>query len=167
MFRTLVLTISILFFAGIASAQVFQGEFKDWGFFTSKENGKKICYITSSPVKKTGTYKIRGQVYLIVTYRGKGTVPEVGVDTGYTYKSDTDADFIVDGRKQFSFFTSSKTPQMSWAKDEQADRTVIAALKNGGRVTVKGTSNRGSTSQDTYSLKGFGAAYDKMIAACQ
>jgi invasion protein IalB len=167
MFRTLIIAVSILFFAGIASAQTFQGEFKDWGLFTSKEAGKKICYITSSPSKKSGTYKIRGQVYTIVTYRGKGTTPEVGIDTGYEYKKDSDVEFNVDGKKKFSFFTSPQTPQMSWAKDEQADKAVIAALKNGRKVTVKGVSNRNSTSLDTYSLRGFGAAYDKMISTCK
>lgn len=168
MFRGLILVLSItILFPYQAFSQTLSGEFKDWVLFTSREEGKKVCYITSNPTRKTGTYKIRGDVYMIVTYRGTGSIPEVSIDTGFPYKSGSEVAFIIDGRKQFTFFTSAQTPQMSWAKDAQADRTVIEAMKRGGRVTTKGTSTRGTTAQDTYSLKGFSAAYSKMLASCQ
>ena len=163
----LVSTLVITLAATSAFSQSLGGQYKDWAFFTSKEDGNKVCYITSNPTRKTGTYKIRGDVYMIVTYRGSGSIPEVSIDTGFPYKNGSNVDFVIDGKKQFTFFTSGQTPQMAWAKDSQADRTVIDAMKRGSRVNTKGTSARGTVAQDTYSLKGFSAAYDKMIAACQ
>ena len=166
MFRALILAFIITFSALNSSAQTLGGQFKDWAFFTTKEDGKKVCYITSNPTRKTGTYKIRGDVYMIVTYRGQGSTPEVATDTGFTYKKGSNVSFVIDGKKQFTLLNSPQTPQMAWTKDEQTDRTVIDAMKNGGRVVVKGTSYKGTTAQDTYSLRGFSAAYNKMVAAC-
>ncbi len=167
MFRVLSLFLVLTFTSIPAFSQTLTGQYKDWATFTAQEDGRKVCYITSNPTRKTGTYRIRGDVYMIVTYRGAGTVPEVSIDTGFPYKIGSTVSFIIDGRKQFSFFTSAETPQMAWAKDSQADRTVIDAMKRGGRVTTKGTSTRGTTAQDTYSLRGFSAAYDKMVASCK
>ncbi len=149
-----------------ANAQEIKGEFKDWAVFTATESGNRVCYITSNPTKKTGNYRIRGDVYMLVTYRQLGT-PEVSIDTGFPYKRSSEVAFVIDGIKTFKFFTSAQTPQMAWAKDEQMDRTVIEAMKRGGRVSTKGTSERGTYAQDTYSLKGFTAAYNKMVALCQ
>ncbi len=167
MLRPLILTLAILLLAPATFAQTLGGTFKNWAFFTSTEDGRKVCYITSNPIRKTGTYRIRGDVYMIITYRGAGSTPEVSIDTGFPYKSGSEVDFVIDGRKSFKFFTSAQTPQMAWAKDEQADRTIIEAMKRGGRVNTKGTSTRGTVAQDTYSLSGISAAYSKMVAACQ
>ncbi len=167
MLKYVVVIISVLIASiSSANAQSLQGEFKDWAVFTATEAGNKVCYITSNPTKKTGNYRVRGDVYMLVTYRQLGT-PEVSIDTGFPYKKGSEVSFVIDGAKTFKFFTSPQTPQMAWAKDEQMDRTVIESMKRGGRVTTKGTSARGTYAQDTYSLKGFTAAYNKMVALCK
>ncbi len=150
-----------------ANAQTLVGEFNDWALFTSSEGGNKVCYITSNATKKTGNYKRRGDVYMIVTARSGSSAPEVSVDIGFPYRTGSELSFIVDGSKKFSLFTSAQTPQMAWAKDQQSDRTIIDALRRGGRVVTKGTSQRGTYAQDTFSLKGFTAAYNKMVASCK
>ena len=150
-----------------ANAQQFLSEHGNWAVFTSSEAGSKVCYITANPTRKTGNYRVRGDVYMIVTYRGGNSVPEVAIDTGFEYKKASEVAFVVDGRKSFKLFTSAQTPQMSWAKDAQSDRTIIEAMKNGGAVSVKGTSVRGTYAQDSYSLKGFTAAYNKMMNSCR
>lgn len=167
MIRVLVLSLAIILMATPSFAQTFKGEFNDWALFTTTEGDTKVCYITSNPTRKTGNYRVRGDVYMLVTYRGPLSKPEVSIDTGFPYRKGSEVDFSIDGRKNFKFFTSAQTPQMAWAKDEQMDRTVIDAMKRGGRVTTKGTSQRGTYAQDTYSLKGFTAAYDKMVATCR
>ena len=40
-------------------------------------------------------------------------------------------------------------------------------MKGGNDMTVRGTSTRSTYSLDTYSLLGFTAAYEAMVAACR
>lgn len=161
------IALAIIIFSISANAQQFISEHGNWAVFTSAEAGSKVCYITANPTRKTGNYRVRGDVYMIVTYRGGNSVPEVAIDTGYEYKRNSEVGFSIDGRKNFKLFTSAQTPQMAWAKDAQTDRTIIDSLKRGGSLSVRGTSLRGTYSQDSYSLKGFTAAYDKMMNACR
>jgi invasion protein IalB len=167
MYKYIILSVVLLGISFSANAQQFISEHGNWAVFTSAEAGSKVCYITANPTRKTGNYRVRGDVYMIVTYRGGNSVPEVAIDTGYEYKRNSEVGFSVDGRRNFKLFTSAQTPQMAWAKDAQTDRTIIDALKRGGNLSVRGTSIRGTTSQDTYSLRGFTAAYNKMMSSCR
>lgn len=166
MLRKLLVLSAVLFTSLASNAQELKGEFKDWAVFAATENGRKVCYATTNASRKTGNYRIRGDVYMLVTYRSLGT-PEVSIDTGFPYKRGSEVTFTINGSKTFKFFTSPQTPQMAWAKDEQMDRTVIEAMKRGANVVTKGTSERGTYAQDTYSLRGFTAAYNKMVGLCQ
>ncbi len=156
----------LVFLAAPAFAQTLKGEYNDWAFFQTKDKDSKVCYITANPSKKTGNYKKRGDVYMLVSYRGKLSKPEVSLDSGFPYKKDSDVDFNIDGKKSFKFFTSDKTPKMAWGKDEEMDRSAIEAMKKGNKVTVKSISSAGTKATDTYSLKGFNAAYSKMLSSC-
>ena len=44
---------------------------------------------------------------------------------------------------------------------------MIAAMKRGSQLKVRGTSTRDTYSLDTYSLLGFTAAYNAMLNACK
>ena len=135
--------------------------------FSTREDGKKICYITSNPVKETGTYHKRGDAYIIVTFRGAGTTPETSISSGFPFKEDSEVSFQVDKKNAVMFFTSDETPEMAWAKSERDDKDVVALMKKGNKVVVNETSTKNTKAIDTYSLKGFSAAYDKMVSNCK
>lgn len=149
-----------------ASAQNFIKEFKAWGVFSIVQDGDKVCYITSTPTKKKGNYRKRGEPYMLVTYRPSG-VSEVSINSGYPFKSGSDVAVRIDNRHNYSFFTSKETPEMAWAKDSKTDKEIIGKLKAGGALTAKGYSRLGTYSLDTYSLAGFTAAYEEMIDSCK
>ena len=75
---------------------------------------------------------------------------------------DSSVEVKVDGRP-FKLFTDG---EHAWTRTNDEDRTLIAAMKGGVSMTVRGTSIRDTYSLDTYSLSGFTAAYDAMRAAC-
>ncbi len=156
-----------LFSGGMAYAQILNGKFKNWALFTTKEGSKNVCYITSNPIKKTGDYKHRGDVYIIVTYRGAGTTPEVSVSSGFPFKKDAEVSFAVDKKPVMMLFTSEETPEMAWAKSEKDDTTLVGMMKNGNNVIVNEVSSKGTKAQDTYSLNGFTDSYNKMISNCK
>jgi len=104
----------------------------------------------------------RGRVVLLVTHRPadkeKGVV---SVTTGYTYKKDSKANAKA-GDKAFDLFTDGGFAFAEAGKD--AD--LVAAMIKGTDLVVKGTSSRGTLTTDTYSLKGFTAAWKAIGQAC-
>ena len=136
-----IITLAIFLFAFTAqtawSAPVLDSEHKAWSVFSTKQGNEKICYITSSPISKTGNYTRRGEPYALVTYRGDG-VSEVSISSGYPYKNKSSVALSVDKKKDFSLFTTNETPKISWARDSSGDKAIITAMKAGVRMSAKG-----------------------------
>lgn len=157
---------AILLLAPAASAFAAPGvigTFGDWTAMTDSSGGKKVCYIGSVPKKAEGKYTSRGDTHVLVTHRPADKVTgEVSVTAGYTYKDKSDVEIEING-KTFKLFTRGGN---AWAQNAAADRTLVAAMKAGIDMIVRGTSSRGTLTTDTYSLKGFTAAYDAITKAC-
>lgn len=136
---------------------------RDWHTYTFEENGNLVCYMASKPTREEGDYTQRGDVYMLVTHRPADSTRDViSVITGYTYGPDTEVSVAI-GEKLFTLFTSENT---AWAPDEATDGNLVAAMKAGTSMIVKGTSNRGTLTTDTYSLLGFTAAYNEITRIC-
>ena len=144
--------------ASAAHAQKYDRSFRDWSVYTN--NGS--CYMASAPVRQAGNYSRRGQPYMLVVHRN-AKQDEVNVSSGYPYKPKKDVVARVDN-KEYKLFTKGEN---AWAYDAAADRALIAAMKGGTSLSVKGTSEKGTWSEDKYSLMGFTAAYDRMKSLCK
>jgi len=139
------------------------GDHGDWSAFKFSEDGNPACYMSSEPTKATGDYKKRGDVFAIVTHRpAEKRIGEVSIITGYAYKKDSTVKVAI-GKQNFELFTQEDS---AWALDAAADKKLIAAMRKGNRMVVKGTSTRGTLTTDTYSLKGFTKAYRAIGKAC-
>ena len=57
----------------------------------------------------------------------------------------------IDGKK-FTLFTIE---DRAYASSEEDDQQMIAAMKRGSKMTIIGTSSRGTKTTDRYSLSGF------------
>lgn len=159
------ITAFFLFFmvtTGAAYAQQLLETSGDWRIFSASVDGRTLCYAASVPTGKTGNYAKRGDPFLMVTGRSAGT-DEVSVASGYPYKEGSEVTLTIDG-KPFSLFTKG---ERAWAFDSAQDDRMIAAMMRGSTLTAKGTSPRGTYSQDTYSLKGFTKAHQRMKALCR
>ena len=55
----------------------------------------------------------------------------------------------------------------AWNRDAQVDRAMVEAMKGGSELVIKGTSQRGTLTTDTYSLNGFSAALAAIMKACE
>jgi len=150
--------------AAFAQAAGLIDTFDDWSAFADKEGGKPLCYMASIPQKSEGDYAQRGDTYVMITHRpAENTVGEVSIRAGYAYKEGSDAEARIDSNQPIKLFTYK---DFAWARDADGDRAMVAAMKAGGTLIVKGTSGRGTLTIDTYSLKGFTAAYAAISKAC-
>ena len=139
------------------------GSFGDWTAVVDGSGLKKMCYAGSKPKKSEGDYAKRDAIHFLVTHRPADKVKaEVSVTAGYTYKAGKDAQAEIGG-KTFKLFTRGDN---AWAYDSAADRAIVAAMKAGQKMTVRGTSRRGTVTTDTYSLSGFSAALAAIDKAC-
>ena len=136
----------------------------DWGVYVfNDESGNKVCYMSSQPKKSEGKYSRRGEVIVFITHwTVDNTKNVVSVSTGYPYKTGSEASILVDGRK-FKLFTRGET---AWAEEQETDDALVASIKRGSKMVLKGTSKRGNLTTDTFSLKGSTDAYKALNRAC-
>lgn len=142
--------------ASFASAQVEDSAHGAWKVYRMGEGGAKQCYVLSAPVKSAGTFKKRGEPYMIVAGG------EISLSSGYTYKKAPVLE--IDGGKEYMLISEGET---AWAKDAAQDKLLVEAMKRGTFLRIKGISKRGTTSIDRYSLDGFSKALARAEQACQ
>jgi hypothetical protein len=87
----------------------------------------------------------------------------VQVIAGYRYKPQSDVTVKID-KKTFTLFTIE---DRAYAESEEDDIRIIAAMKRGSKMTVVGTSSRGTKTTDTYSLLGFTKAKSVIDKTCK
>ena len=130
-----------------------------WSF----EKADEYCYIGSLA---TGTDlssdKKRGDFYVLV-YKNIGNPDTVvQIEAGYSYKVTSDIVVSID-KGEYKFYTTEDLPTAAWTEE---DSKVIFAMKKGLKLRVTGESSRGTVTNDTYTLNGFTAAYNKLTDDC-
>ena len=161
----LALGLALAFAAGSADAAPKRvGGNDSWGAYQAGSGKKRLCFVHGAPEKSRGKYTRRGKTFLQVTHRPAEKVRDVAsVTAGYIYKKGSRVEVEIDGRK-FSLFTHGDT---AWGEDRKTDRAIVAALKRGNRMTVRGRSTRDTLTTDSYSLAGFTRAYNAASKACR
>ena len=142
------------------------GNYNDWGAYSWNLEEGKVCSILSYPKKEEGKYSVRGEVLSQVTM--KEDYPESGIvsfKAGYPIKSGSKIEIIIDGKTiaQFDLLQG----QMAWSSDEKFDDILIKAMRRGTTMIVKGVSSKGTSTKDTYSLRGFTASHEVISKTCK
>lgn len=157
--------LALLSLGGEAFAQSpqFLGNFRDWYLYAYDDSGGKTCYIASKPTEEDGNYRRRGAAAVLVARLPiAGAGEQVSVQPGYSFKPGSTVEIRIGG-KRWDFFTQG---EHAWANTDDEDKQVIAAMKDGSDMTVRGTSTLDTFSLDTYSLLGFTAALEALRDAC-
>jgi len=141
----------------------FLGAFDDWEAYAGTEGRSKVCYAVTQPSKKEPANVRRGEVYLFVTHRpGDREQNAINVKAGYTYKPGSTVNAAI-GNQTFGMYVKDDT---AWNRTGQDDRSMVQAMIKGATLVVRGTSDRGTATTDTFSLKGFSAAHQAIDKAC-
>ena len=158
-----------IFFLSVAPASAqtpkLLGDYKDWAAyaFSDRKHGK-TCFMTSTPLKMDPAKVKHGDVYGMVTHRPKAKIrDEVSLNVGFPFKPRSEVTISI-GKKPYKMYTSVDT---AWSYDEADDRKLVAAMKAGDDMQVKGLSKRGTRVSYRFSLSGFTAAYKAINKACK
>lgn len=150
-------------FAASMAKPVILGTFSAWTAYMFKDSGGKVCYM-STYVSKSAPKAGRDDIFLTVTHRVQDKAYNVvSVASGYTFKKATKTTLRVDNKKPVDLMVVS---DMAWGKDEKMDKQLVDLMEKGDAAYVSGQSVKGTKITDTFSLKGFGKAYDAINAAC-
>ena len=140
------------------------GQFGDWAAYTYKTSNGKVCYAVSSPQGSEPKNAKRDPVFFLITHRPQQNVRnEVSTIIGYPFKKDATVQLTVD-TQSYELFTNGDG---AWADTSAKDKEIVASLRKGQKLTIKGVSWRGTETLDTYSLKGAKAAIDKIDDSCK
>lgn len=132
------------------------GKFEDWIAATHQESGQTVCYAFVRAQSSSPTLPNRGSVILTVTER-PSLRDTVAIDAGFTYAANANVTVQVD-QTGLEFYTSGRN---AFARDGKA---AVAAFSKGARAIARSPAAKEVT--DTFSLKGFGAAYAAIVKAC-
>ncbi len=147
----------------MAAGPTSLGASRDWDALMMTEGKNKSCYLRAAPRKSEPAGAKRGEVYLFITHRpASKVVNEISVIAGYPYKPGSSATLAI-GKQKFSLFTEGDG---AWVENPADEARVIAAMKQGDKLTISGASARGTSTTDTYSLAGFSAALKTINKAC-
>jgi hypothetical protein len=134
-----------------------------WTAYASGDKPGRICYLVGRPQKSDSAGVARKAPVAMVTHRPSESISNViSFVEGYSLKTGSDAALEIDDKK-FDLFTNDDS---AWARTAELDRAIVSALLKGRTATIKGTSNNGKPTTDTYSLAGFAKALGLIDEAC-
>lgn len=139
----------------------------DWSAFGG--DSPKECWAVAPPKSSKNTDAegnprevTRSDIRLYIAYR-PSQAGEVSFQGGYPFAPDSTVDLDIGGAK-FKLFTEGEN---AWTGSPDEDAKLIAALRAGSEVTVKGRSSRGTRTTDVFSLKGITAMTNKARETCK
>jgi invasion associated locus B (IalB) protein len=135
------------------------GDYDDWIAATHRESGQTVCYAFVRAKNSAPALPGRGEVVLTVTERPSQR-DTVAISAGFPYRKDAAVTVQVD-TTGLDFFTAHSS---AFAKDGKA---AVAAFRRGEEALARSPGPReGQTIVDTFSLRGFNAAYAEINKAC-
>jgi hypothetical protein len=139
------------------------GTFKSWTAWKGTDGSGAVCYVSAEPdTKKPDGLKRDPVHFLVVDRKGLGTKNEVQTLIGYPFKKDSKPSVSIDSKT----YPMSVDGNGAWLASTGDEPGFVATMKKGHELTVKGTSQRGTSTVDTYTLSGVTAALSAIEKAC-
>jgi len=150
---------------GNANAQsTLLGSNGAWEASMEKSGSKQVCFMGSEPIKTVGKIKGRSRSYLMVAHRPQEkSLNVVSYRAGYDFKPGSEVKIVI-AKKTYKLFTDDG---YAFAYDSKSDRLLVNTMIKSNRLKLTGKSKNNKTVTDTYSLKGFTAAYKRISKACK
>jgi hypothetical protein len=134
------------------------GTFDDWTAATHKEAGQPVCYAFTRPQSSIPAVPGRGTVIMTVSQRASGR-DAVAMEAGFAFAAGANVTVQVD-QTGLEFYTSQRA---AFARNGHA---AVTAFESGSRAIARSPGPRDAKVVDTFSLKGFSAAYAAISKAC-
>lgn len=136
----------------------------DWSVYAHDQGGKKTCFIVAQPRDSKPKNVKRDPIYFYVSNWPADKVSgEISIKMGYPLKPGVPLQITI-GDTKVEGFTKGEGGYVEKASDEAK---VVAAMKAGSVMVVRGRSTRGTLTTDEYSLTGTTDALNASDEACK
>lgn len=165
------LAIAALVACAAPSAAQDLGKYGDWSAHRFTEEGKRLCLMFSQPKKAEGKYKRRGEIFALVSHRpDDGRFGIVSFEMGYPFAPGKELSVSVDGGPAIRIPAGDGGPgedeSLVWHTSPKINRRLVEEMRGGLEMVATGHSKRGTKTVDTWSLRGFTAAFKAISDAC-
>lgn len=145
-----------------AQAATNLGTFDFWTAWSDTDSGGTICYVSSTPQTSEPANVSRGAIHFIVTHR-TGKRNEVSSIVGYPiHETNANASASIDGQS----YPMVSENNAAWLASVEDEPTFVTGMRAGASMVVRATSQRGTNTVDTYSLRGVTAALNRINEEC-
>jgi len=134
------------------------GAFDDWIAATHQEAGQPVCYAFTRAQSSMPALTGRGAVILTVTQRMSGR-DAVALEAGFAFAPNATVTVQAD-QTGLDFYTAQR------AAFARKGHDAVTAFQGASRAIARSPGPRDTTVTDTFSLKGFSAAYAAISKAC-
>lgn len=141
-----------------ANAPKSIGKFDDWQAATHAEAGQTVCYAFTRAQTSSPPLPGRGDVVMTVTQRPSGR-DAVAITAGFSYAANAEVQVTAD-RAELPFYTSARS---AFARDGHGATVAFASAR---QAVAKSPGPKATAVTDTFSLRGYGAAYAAITKAC-
>lgn len=136
--------------------------FNDWTVYKAKTKDGTLCFAASTPKDIEPKNVKRGDIFFYITTWPKFKVrEEVSVKLGYPLKAQSTPSITI-GAKNFTLYDKGERAYIH----SSLENNLLAAMRAGSKMVIKGTSKRGTNTTDIYSLSGITAALKATKSAC-
>jgi Invasion associated locus B (IalB) protein len=134
-----------------------------WSAYLYKAKSGRVCYLAGAPQKSEPAKFKRRPPSVTVTHRPEeDAFNVVNFYEGYPLKQGSEASLDIDGTN-FDLFTKDNG---AWSRTADTDKTIVEAMAKGRKAVIKGTSEKGPATTDSYSLAGFTQTLALIDKAC-
>ncbi|MBN8889110.1 MAG: hypothetical protein BGP12_02500 [Rhodospirillales bacterium 70-18] len=134
------------------------GTFGDWQAATYPEGGQTVCYAFARAKTSAPALPGRGPVMLTVTQRASGR-DAVSLSAGFAYAPNAGVKVAAEA-VELDFYTAQRS---AFARDGHA---AVLAFEKANQAVAHSPGPKGQAVTDTFSLRGFTAAYGAINKAC-
>jgi len=149
-----------------AAQPMLLGQFGDWGAYAATPGGRKVCFALAKPANSSTSppNRPRDPTYIFISSRPAEKVKdEVSIIFGYGFKPNADANIEIAGANYAMYAQADG----AWVKNAAEESRLVEAMRKSQDLTVKGTSAKGTSSTDVYSLRGLPQALDRVGQECR
>ncbi|WP_420393794.1 invasion associated locus B family protein [Acuticoccus sp.] len=150
--------------SALAQTPTLLEQFSDWEAYRYEgQDGNVTCYLLSKPKTLAPPDRNHGDVFFFLTTRPAEEVThEASVLVGYPFAPDSNVVVDIDGQ-EFQLFTKDDG---AWVESPADEAQLLVAMRAGSRMTVRGTSARGTETSYTFSLSGVTAGSNRIASGC-
>jgi hypothetical protein len=141
------------------------GNYGEWGAYAAQSGRNRTCYALGQPKERTPKAKLKdASAYIFISTRPAENIHnEVAINLGYATKDGSAAVADIDG-DSYELITKGTN---AWVKDQSREKEFVGALRGGAKLTVKAASSKGTSTTDSYSLKGLSDALARALQECK